>query len=225
MKIILFFIIFASFSAFAQTPEEAARRLEALQNPSPEVNCDKHLITPEEALAELNSSSKTFLGRKNLPGHDQNYTCVYKTSKAYVLYHNCMGSKREYNALDFEVIPFDGNIIGFSMENNNIGLPSTLKRSQYNMNWAVSFQLSNPPGGNLSIDQLHTYLSSNSLLGSCFVGGTYKAQDMKQEAQCSERIKNADTAQWVQKATAFWREPGDDWYRAISESRRRMTSF
>ncbi len=225
MKTIIFSLLFVSFSAFTQTAEEAAQNLEVLLDAEPEVACDKHLMTPQEALIELNSPNKTFLGRKNLYGHDQNYTCIYKTSKAYVLYHNCMSSKRETNALDFEVIPFEGNIIGFSMENNKAGLPSTVKRSQYDMNWQVSIQATDPPGRNLSPEQLNSFLQKAPDLGSCFVGGTFKARDMSLKAQCSRRLQNADKAQWEENATTFWREPGDEWYSAIKESRRRMSSF
>ncbi len=218
---ILFFFFLQT--AFAQSNQDAVRHLGALQNPGPEVTCPS-LITPREAMTELNNPVKTFIGRRNLYGHDQNYTCIYKTSRAYVLYHNCMGSKKEYNALDFEVIPFEGNIIGFSMENNNLGVPSTLRRSDYNMNWSVSFEVTNPPGGNLNADQLNTFLSSNSRRGSCFIGSTFKAKDLTQRASCSS-VPVADTSVWEEEATSFWREPGEEWYRAIKESRKRMTSF
>jgi hypothetical protein len=225
MKALILLVLFVTFAVLAQTPEEAARNLEVLIDPSPEVTCDKHLMTPDEALAELNSPDKTWIGRKNLYGHDQNYTCIYKTTKAYILYHNCMSNKRETNALDIEVIPFTGDIFGFAMENNQIGVPSTLKRSQYNMNWQVSIQVTDPPGRNLSVDQLNSFLSKDPLNGSCFVGGTFKARDMSLKAQCSDRIKNANTAEWEEKATSFWREPKEAWYQALKESRRRMTSF
>lgn len=226
----IFFGLLLTLVSFAQSNQDLARQLEVLNNPAPEVTCStcdpvKHLTTTDEALAELNDPAKTFLGRKNLYGHDQNYTCVYKTARAYVLYHNCMGSRRENNALDFEVIPFDGNIVGFSMENNNIGLPSTLRRNQYNMNWQVSLEEREAPGPNLNVDQLNAFLAADPLSGSCYIGGTFKAQDLSLKAQCSDRIKNADTENWKKKATEFWLNPGDSWYNAIRESRRRMTSF
>jgi hypothetical protein len=225
MKSFFLFLVIVSSYSFAQTTEQAARRLETLQNPDPKVDCNKHLMTPDEALIELNSSNKTFIGRRNLYGHDQNYTCIYKTSKAYVLYHNCMSNRREYAALDFEVIPFEGDIFGFSLENNNIGLPTTLKRSQYNMNWQVSIEVTEAPGPNLNGEQLNSFLASTSgMLGSCYIGGTFKARDMSLRAQCT-RVRDADNAQWEEKATSFWREPSEDWYNAIKEARRRMSSF
>jgi hypothetical protein len=135
-----------------------------------------------------------------------------------------MGSKKENNALDIEVISFEGNIIGFAVESNNLGVPSSLRRADYNMNWSVSLEVTNPPGGSLSADQLNTFLSSNTRRGSCFIGSTFKAKDLSQKASCSS-VPVADTSKWEEEATSFWREPGEDWYRAIKESRKRMTSF
>jgi hypothetical protein len=74
------------------------------------------------------------MGRQIFPGSGQNYTCVYKSETAYILYNNCMGNKKESSALDLEVISFNGDIASYFIQNADATVSvSDTARANYSM--------------------------------------------------------------------------------------------
>lgn len=153
-KLILLSLLLANSVAFAQSAKDVVKQLQSLQS---DVKLDAvcetceaqqlALPTPQQVIKDINSGKLTYLGRDLFPGNDQNKTCVYKSDTAYILYNNCMASKKECLATDIEIIPFNGGIVRFYIENNkNVGPISTIKRDSYDMNWSISSEASLPPG-------------------------------------------------------------------------------
>lgn len=178
----------------------------ALDCEKPIANGDQ-LYTPQEALNDINSSKLVFLGRDLFPGNDQNRTCVYKNEKAYVLYHNCMSNKKESSATDIEVISFNGGIVSFYIQNARGNTPvSETDRADYTMTWRVSSQPS-PSVGKMSVADLKEYRKAHTNSG-CFIGSTFKAQDMNSKVHCFKGFENNS---WATAGESFWREPGDEW--------------
>ncbi|MFL5783502.1 MAG: hypothetical protein ACJ76H_02760 [Bacteriovoracaceae bacterium] len=221
MKYVLLFLL-----TIVHVRAQTLTGLDQIQGASPEVKCDKHLMTPQEATVELNGT-KTFVGREHLPGNEQNYTCIYKTSRAWILYNNCMASKKENGATDIEVIPFEGGIVRFYIENNKTGLPSAVKRSDYDMTWTVTYVPTASASSGMNIAALKTFKSENiTPSGSCYIGSTFKARELSQSATCY-KVSDGDSANWESSATSFWRDPGENWYRALKDMRTTIskTSF
>lgn len=175
--------------------------------------------TPQATVEKIFDGKLTFLGRAKFPGSFQNYTCVYKTETAYILYHNCLSSKAEAEATDIAVIDFNGGLTRFYVENSGPGAISELTRSRYNLTWTVDFRPSHRPG-QLSVEGLKSFMSRHSAIniesGACYVGGTFKAQDLTQKTICSGPMKDSSVGRsWGSAAEKFWREPGKRWYQAL----------
>lgn len=180
-----------------------------------EASNDKRLYTPLDAIKDINSGKLVYMGRTLMPGSGENLSCIYKSETAYIIYNNCMGSKKESSATDIEIISFEGGKSHFYIQNKEHLAPvSTLTRSDYNMVWTVEY-VESPPPGKLGLPELKKYLEKNEarLKGYCFIGATFKAQDMTQEAHC-KGLDPAFMANWKEKTTAFWKEPGEEWYKA-----------
>ena len=105
MKIIFCALVLATTSLYAQTAKDVVKQLNGLQgintlDPVCET-CEASQVpalTPQEAIKAINSGKLVYIGRELLAGHDQNRSCVYKSDTAYIIYHNCMGSKKESEA-------------------------------------------------------------------------------------------------------------------------------
>lgn len=231
-KSILLSLVVLSTTAFAQTPKDVVHQLDGIQNQmAAGPVCDtceasKNIsYTPQKALEDIKAGKLVFMGRDLFPGSDQNRTCVYKSDTAYILYNNCMASKKEGAATDIEVISFDGGIMHFYIENGKIEGPiSEMTRSQYDSTWTVDYVPSLPPG-NLDVNGLKRYMSSydmiNNKQGACFIGGSFKAQDYTVKPNCFGAVKNTPkAADWSEKAEAFWKDPGQGWYDSLKLLRR-----
>lgn len=227
-KLILLNFLLVSSTAMALTPRDYLKKMGSPSFLDPSADCyscqqngSQH-YTPQQALEDINSGKLTFLGRDLFPGSDQNRTCVYKSETAYILYNNCMSSKKEAPATDIEVISFNGGIMKFYIENGKIPDPiSTLQRSQYDSTWTVSYLKSEPPG-NLSVNDLKSYkekFNTSTTGGGCYVGGSFQAQNMSEKGNCYGNLRGkADD--WISSSERFWKSPGEDWYKTLKYLRK-----
>lgn len=190
-----FLLLLGTFQVYAQVSPEAS-----IKTP----------ITPQEAIKDINSGKLTFIGREKFPGSFQNYTCVYKSERAYVIYNNCMGSKKENPTMDMEIISFGGTITSFYNENKTTDVPvSERNRSQYDMSWRVGYTPS-PAVGRMTIPEIIAFKEKyDYTTGGCFIGSTFKAQDMNSEVAC---LSGEVEPEWNAAAASFWKEPSDEWY-------------
>jgi hypothetical protein len=174
---------------------------------------------PMSAVEKIFDGKLSFMGREQFPGSFQNYTCVYKSESAYILYHNCMASKKEAEATDIDIIDLNGGITHFYIENSSSGSISEMTRSEYDLTWTVDYRPSAPPGQR-SVSGLISYMQQfsaiNNKVGTCYIGGDFKAQDLTQKTKCLGPIKDSSLArEWASSAELFWREPGSRWHQAL----------
>lgn len=213
MKTIILALL-TSLPLWAITPENSIKQLEGINQTPTEVNCAEvahELYKPVDALKDINTGKLTFLGRSLFPGNDQNYTCVYKSETAYVLYNNCLSSKKESSATDIEVISFNGDIASFYIQNKTADVAvSATPRSDYNMTWRVSVTVSPAVSSNLTVADLKRFKETYTPVSpGCSIGTTFKAQAMDSKAFCIGRVKNPA---WQEAGEAFWKEPTAEWY-------------
>lgn len=237
-KSILLSLVLVSSTSFAQTAGDVVKQLQSLQknlNLDPVCNtCEEVKPAPSNAPSggvgpasalDLMSGPLTFLGRDLFPGSDQNRTCVYKSATAYILYGNCMSSKKEAAATDITVIDFNGGMTHYYVENKETEPAISLRdRSQYDSTWTVDYIPSDAPG-TLNVNGLKSYMESYSMInnkkGACFIGGSFKAQDMSVRSQCFGAVKGTATAsEWSENADSFWRQPGQKWHDTLKSLRK-----
>lgn len=223
MKILFYALVLASTSLYAQTAKDVVKQLSGLQgiNVTDPVceSCEASQVpalTPQEAIKAINSGKLVYIGRESLAGHDQNRSCIYKSDTAYIIYNNCMGSKKESQATEIEVLSFKGGQTRFYIENNKtVGPISNVKRADYDMVWSVDY-VQTPAPGKLDLAGVKKFYAAtvdDYVKGSCFIGRTFGAQDMSSVANC--RKMDTDVAhKWKSEAESFWREPGEEWYAA-----------
>ena len=225
-KSIIVSLFLVSSPLWAQTARDVMKQLNGLQGIKLDAICEtceasknaeaapsNGPYSPQDALRDINSGKLTFMGRDLFPGSDQNRTCVYKSDKAYILYNNCMSSKKEAPATDIEVISFDGGVIRFYVENGQNPAPiSTLPRSAYDSSWTVSLN-PGPPPGNIGVAGLKAYKEkvNPGSSGGCSVGNAFGARNMDTKGFCYGGYKSPE---WMPGAESFWREPGDSWIKA-----------
>ena len=182
----------------------------------------------QQALADINTEDLKFIGRDKMPGSDLNKACVYKNSKIYLIYNNCMANKKESNTSEIEVISKDGGIFRFYAENFDLPTPtSKLDRGQYNGSWDIRYIAGESPG-DMNMSAIKSYLESNSgTNGVCWVGSSGKAQDLTSKAVCygpklSDKLKD-----WGPKAESFWLNPPAEYYTTLVKLRKlvKETSF
>lgn len=177
--------------------------------------------SPQNALADINSGDLKFIGRELMPGSGQNRTCIYQNAKVYVLYNNCMASRKEAPATDIEVISKQGGTVKFYVEIFDAGKPmSKLSRDEYKKGtFSVAFTKT-PPPGNLNVSKMVDYLKSNEINGNaCFLGATFKAQDMNTKAACIGQLEDK-VSDWAPSAESFWKNPPQEWYSTQSKLRK-----
>lgn len=177
------------------------------------------LLNPTEALIDINSGKLVFMGREIFPGSGQNYTCVYRSETAYILYNNCMASKKESAATDIEVISFKGDIASFYVLNGKLTTPvSTITRAEYDMSWRISVTGSPAVTDKLTVADLKKHKEIHTeVSGGCSIGSTFKAQDMTSKAFCFGGVKNPT---WIEAGEQFWKEPTEDWYTTLKYLRK-----
>ena len=174
-----------------------------------------------QALDDINSEDLKFVGRDKMPGADLNKACVYKNSKIYLIYNNCMANKKESSTSEIEVISKNGGIFRFYAENFDLSTPnSKLKRSQYNGTWDIRYIAGEAPG-NLNMTAIKSYLESNSGRdGVCWVGSSGKAQDLSSKAVCYGTKLSDKLNDWGPSAESFWLNPSDDYYSTLVKLRK-----
>lgn len=230
MKKIILPLLLLSFSAFAQNSKEVVKQLENLQSvgdktKAPCVTCEvsrlggQNIYTPEQALADINAGELQFLGRDLFPGSDSNRTCVFKSSRAYVLYNNCMGNKSEAPATDIEVISFEGGIGRFYVEHFGAGAISAIPRTSYKGTFTLNF-VPTEPVGTMNIAQLKAFKVKydTATNDGCWIGSPSGAQDMQSKATCYGKTKQALNA-WNSPAESFWKNPGNNWQSTLQKLR------
>lgn len=164
--------------------------------------------SPEAALAELNSGELKFVGRDLMPGSGQNRTCIYKNDKVYVLYGNCMSSKKE-SVMDMRIISANGESIHFYMEDFKGRPTSAMKREEYAGTWRVSYNKVDRPE-QMNMSQIKNYVEKiDSSTTGCWVGG--ESSNNSTKADCFGELKN-NLADWAPSAESFWHKPTNSWY-------------
>lgn len=228
--ILLLSLLGLSFSGYAKEKPQFLELMDqaskSLNDEAYETPCDaceesqsNHVYTPQEGLSAILDGPLEYMGRDLFPGNAQNRTCVYKSKSAYILYHNCMANKKEAPATEIQVISFNGGVVRYYIENNGTGPISDLTREQYNMTWTVDVKSSKPVGDKMSFQQIKNFMQGQvRVYDVCFIGSTFKAQDMSSEAGCLGKLKQE--VEWKKKAESFWKKPGEDWYLAKKELRR-----
>ncbi len=179
--------------------------------------CDemaKKLYTPQDAIKDIKSGKLVFMGRDTFPKHALNKSCVYKSDRAYIIYNNCLSSKKESAQSTIDVISFDGDIVSFNIFNSGKienQQYSMLSRSEYDFTWTVSSTKSSKPG-NLNVNQLKTYIKNSEYNKFCTIGSMGKAQDMSSKVYCEKGISDAS---WMAAGESFWKNPGSEWQQTL----------
>lgn len=224
-KLIISALFLVSLPLSAQTAKDVMKQLDQLQGIKPDAICEtceaaraaqtaaprNSTYSPQDALRDINSGKLTFMGRDLFPGSDQNRSCVYKSDTAYIIYGNCMSSKKEAPATDIEVISFDGGMIRFYVENGKDPAPiSTMPRSSYDSTWTVAF-VPTAPIANATVNDLKAFKTrfNPAKTGGCWVGNAFSAQDMSTKGKCYGGYNGG--AEWIPSAESFWKDPGPDW--------------
>lgn len=221
MKIIFCALVLATTSLYAQSAKDVIKQLNGLQGISAAdpvcETCESSQVpalTPQEAIKAIHSGKLVYIGRELFAGHDQNRSCVYKSDTAYIIYHNCMGSKKESEATEIEVLSFKGGMTRFYIQNNKtVGPVSNTKRADYDMVWTVDHvQTAAPEKFDLAgVKKFYAETMDDYQKGSCFIGRTFGAQDMTSVANCRKMDPDV-AAKWKSESERFWREPGEEWY-------------
>lgn len=191
------------------------------ENTNPDVPDNQETYSPQKALADINSGELKFIGRELMPGSGQNRTCIYQNAKVYVLYNNCMASRKEAPATDIEVISKEGGSMKFYVEIFDAGKPmSKLNRDEYKRGTFSLAYTKTPPPGNLNVSKMVSYLKSNEINGNaCFIGETFKPQNVNTKAACIGGIENK-VSDWAPSAESFWSNPPQEWYSTQSKLRK-----
>lgn len=223
-KSIIVSLFLVSSPLWAQSAKDLIKQLDGLQGLKLDPVCETCEVekvaqaapsggaySPQDALKDINSGKLTFMGRDLFPGSDQNRSCVYKSDNAYIIYNNCMSSKKEAPATDIEVISFDGGLIRFYIENGQNPAPiSTMPRSEYDSSWNVSYSPSAPIKG-ATINDLKAYKEkfNPSKSGGCYVGDSFGARNMNTTGKCYGGYNGG--SEWLPGAESFWKNPGEEW--------------
>lgn len=182
--------------------------------------------TPQAAIEDALSAPLIFKGRGILPGADTTGSCVFSNDKVYVVYHYCLKSKKEAEALNIDIISFEGGVVNFAYENSNdkkIG--SSLRRSQYDRAWRISFfKTTGEIKKNMNLMEMKTFLTATTQMmnskGSCFAGGMMKATP---DPACKGTAAEL-TESWGPSAGDFWTEPDESWYTFQKKMRSEIAS-
>lgn len=182
---------------------------------------DAEIYGPEQALADINSGTLVYMGRAIFPGSDQNSTCAFKNAKAYVLYNNCMSSRREPPAMDIEVITYTGNAFKFYVENSSSSTKpiSTMTRDEYDGTWSINLLFSTLPEG-LTFQELKALKGRiSSANGGCFVGKSNAATDRETKGICFG-AHASKLPLWKPVSEKFWQEPTPEFYSTYKKMRK-----
>ena len=179
---------------------------------------------PDQALKDINSGKLQFMGRVHIVSRGgQNYSCIYKNAKAYVVYNNCMGSKKEANVADLEVITKGGDYFKFYLEiYDSPKKPSMMRREDYRSGtWDMVSAKGRAPG-EMNIKQFKEYMevrSDEQGADVCFIGGSNKVNSSSVKADCIGNM-TSQKSQWAASSENFWKIPSEDWYQTQKSLRK-----
>lgn len=182
------------------------------------------LYGPDQALKDINSGKLEFMGRVHIISRGgQNYSCIYKNAKAYVVYNNCMGSKKEANVADLEVITKGGDYFKFYLEiYDSPKKPSMMRREDYRAGtWDMVWAKGRAPG-EMNIKQFKEYMEvrSDEQAGNvCFIGGSNKVNSSSVKADCIGNM-TSQKSQWAASSENFWKNPSEEWYQTQKNLRK-----
>lgn len=184
------------------------------------------ILTPQSALAEINSGNLKFVGRDLMPGSDKNRSCIYQNDKVYVIYNNCMSSRSEAPATDIEVISkANGGKMTFYLEifrdNGNKKPMSKMVRDEYKSGtFRLTYVNTPTPPKNMNVSQIKQYLSdSQDNRNACWMGSDFESANMNTKAQCLE-TPSTTYNNWAPSAESFWKNPPQEWYSTQSKLRK-----
>lgn len=184
-------------------------------------------IGPVQALAMVNSGQLKYNGRGMLPGSDTVGSCVYSNAQVYVIVHACRRDGREAPALNIDIITRDGQKTNFYIENSEqtdrtVGMPSQVRRQNYDRAWRVSYQQLGPVPETFSFDSMRPYLQNGvgRIQHNCYVGGMMNQDGV---ATCNGDLMN-EQRNWGPGANEFYNEPGDAFYSFLRSMRQKVQS-
>lgn len=182
-------------------------------------------INPQQALAMVSSGQLTYKGRAILPGSDTVGSCVYANDQVYVIVHACRRDGREAPALNIDIITRDGQKTNFYIENSEqtdrtVGMPSQVRRQNYDRAWRISYQKLDPLPANYSVESMRSFLQSgvSRIQDNCYVGGMMDGDGV---ATCNGSL-SGEQRNWSQGANEMYREPGDAFYSFVRSMRQKV---
>jgi len=208
----------------ARVPAESPTVFEAGVIEEDEKFSSGSLYGPDQALKDINSGKLQFMGRVHIVSRGgQNYSCIYKNAKAYVVYNNCMGSKKEANVADLEVITKGGDYFKFYLEiYDSPKKPSMMRREDYRSGtWDMVSAKGRAPG-EMNIKQFKEYMEvrSDEQAGNvCFIGGSNKVNSSSVKADCIGNM-TSQKSQWAASSENFWKNPSEEWYQTQKNLRK-----
>lgn len=185
------------------------------------------VVTPNRVLQMISSGELRYLGRGILPGSDTVGSCVFQNAEVYVIVHACRRDGREAPATNIDVLTRDGQKINYYIENSEntdrtVGLPSQVRRQNYDRAWRITYQRPGPPPATYSLESMRAYLQGVNISSSCYTGGM-NVSERDSLTFCSGDMVQYQRS-WEQDADAFYTEPGDVWYGFLRSMRQKVQS-
>lgn len=185
------------------------------------------IATPNRILQMIASGELRYLGRGLLPGSDTVGSCVFQNAEVYVIVHACRRDGREAPAMNIDVITNDGQKINYYIENSEqtdrtVGMPSQVRRQNYDRSWRVTYQRPGVPPSPYSLESMRTYLQNVNVSSYCYTGGM-SVSERDTLTLCSGNMTQYQQA-WQQDADAFYTEPGEPWYGFLRSIRQKVQS-
>lgn len=179
-------------------------------------------LTPSRALELVNSGNLTYHGRGLLPGSDTVGSCVFSNAEVYVIIHACRRDGREAPATNIDIITRDGQKLNFYVETSaametSAGLPSRLRREQYDRGWRITYSEPGPVPSPYSLESMRGYLERNRQAPACFIS------DMTGSSGTPSCLPGMEQAResFASGASGFHRDPGEGWYNFLRSMRQR----
>lgn len=185
------------------------------------------VVTPAAALQLISTGQLRYLGRGLLPGSDTVGSCVFFDGTNYVIVHACRRDGREAPATNIEIITPQGQKISYYIENSeatdrNVGMPSQVRRENYDRSFRISYQKMDPPPTPYSLESMRAYLQrgQSDYSNVCYTGGMTLNQ--RDSLSVCNRGVVSEFNSWQPAADAFYNEPGDAWYSFLRTMRQKV---
>lgn len=198
MKLIIALALFLSLSAQAQ------------------------IVAPTDLVLDAAPQSLRFIGKKLMKGSISIKSCIFENDKVIVIYGNC--TKKEAPATNIRILSRTGGMVALSIENSDAterkGSISTLRRSNYDGSWSVSFKAS-PAIQSTNLEGLDAIASGYHDL--CYTSADLNPLPgtpghLEPKTGCTGSLKS-EINTWNETGLSFWEEPGQDWYSFLREMR------